>query len=60
MTPLDPGEHGTLDTGTEVQRQPDMPNYYDVLAIGTGTHVELEDEEIRQLAEAAGYEVTDQ
>lgn len=66
LEPLARGEHVDLDTGTRVQRggatgtsYPE--NFYhvrDEAAEGPASLV-LEDEEIRQLAELAGYEVSE-
>lgn len=64
--PLAEGEHVDLDTGTTVLRG-DGPalgtNEYKVRSafpnMGTEGRVVLEDEEIRQLAELAGYEVSE-
>lgn len=57
MQPLEPHEHVDLDTGTTLMRcrRPDE-NFYRVTV--EGDSVDLEDEEIRQMAEAAGYTVS--
>lgn len=60
MQPLTEGEHVDLDTGTTVQRANDKPNFFRVREHRQGSSVTLEDEEIRQIAELAGYTVTDE
>lgn len=66
--PLAEGEYADLDTGTTVTRGGSVgtsydENYYNVRAVlptgGVDGRVLLEDEEIRQIAELAGYEVRD-
>lgn len=55
--PLDRGESRQIDTGTVVTRKAEKENWFDV---ANGAHdISLEDEEIRQIAELAGYDVSD-
>ena len=63
MQPLTEGEHLDLDTGATVKRGTQEPNTYLVKKYNRKENREefvfLEDEEIRQMAELAGYEVSD-
>lgn len=61
--PLAEGEHVDLDTGTTVKRGTRHENQYLVTTynpeLERDESIFLEDEEIRQIAELAGYEVRD-
>lgn len=61
LQPLEEGEYIDLDTGTRVQRREGwQENVYYIKLHKNGTQrIELEDEEIREIAELAGYEVRD-
>lgn len=60
LKPLAEGEHVDLDTGVEVSRGTTAGScMFNIRDDARDQRISLEDEEIRQLAELAGYEVTE-
>lgn len=57
MIQLEPGERKTLDSDAEIRRMPTTQEDYRILT--EGELLVMNREEIRQLAELAGYTVTD-